>query len=208
MRLSKTAWLVLGIGIFIIAFASLFTLSSGQSGEQERLNDSLATAQGLEPKLISEREDLAGQQAQWEKRAIDAESALNRSQAQFPRSAESIDYDQLLFQIADDCDLQIMEIFASEPAEEWVEDILYAVATFKVKVRSEESPPSTVAAFENYIDATVADMLDFINNIDTSEDFSNATIELVEMKNLKPPAAVPAEGPEATIQLIIYGFPR
>ncbi|GAH59611.1 unnamed protein product, partial [marine sediment metagenome] len=37
MRLSKTAWLILGIGIFVIAFGSLFMGYSRQSGEQERL---------------------------------------------------------------------------------------------------------------------------------------------------------------------------
>ena len=42
MKLSKTALLVLGIGIFILGFAFLFVLYSGQSGEQEQLTGSLA----------------------------------------------------------------------------------------------------------------------------------------------------------------------
>lgn len=210
MRLSKTALLVLGIGIFIIAFASLFTLSSGQSAEQEQLNEKLATAQGLLPKLVDEGEDLAGQLTQWEKRVTEATSLLNRSEARFPKSVDSIDYDQTLFQIADNCGLQVINITASEPAEKRVKNITYAVTSFRVKVRSEETPPSTVAAFESYIDATVRDILDFINEIATSEDFGNATVKLVDMKKLEPPEDIIGgeTGPEAAVELTIYGFQR
>lgn len=209
MRFSKTALLVLGIGVFVLGFVSLFFLSSGQSGEQERLNASLETNRNILPKLIDERDDLTSQLAQWQEKAAGAEAALNRSQSEFPRSVESINYDEILFQIANECDLQIMEITASRPDWEGVEDIIYTVTTFIVKVQSEQSPPtSTVEAFENYIDDTVADVLDFTNSIATSDDFENATIEVVEMKKLEPPAELPADGPEATVQIIIYGFPR
>jgi hypothetical protein len=210
MRLSRTAWLVLGIGIFIIAFATLYTISSGQSGEKEQLSGSLAKAQALLPKLIAEREDLAGQLTQWEEKLAEVTSSLSRSEARFPKSVESIEYDETLFKIADDCDLQIVEITASEPGEEKAEDIIYTTTTFEVKVRGKESPPSTVGEFEMYIDDTVANMLDFINAIATSEEFNVGTIELVDMEKLEPPEEVAGDetGPEATIKLIIYGFPR
>ena len=39
MKLSKTALLVLGIGIFIIALVAMYYVNSGQSGEQKQLND-------------------------------------------------------------------------------------------------------------------------------------------------------------------------
>lgn len=61
MRLSKTAWLILGIGIFVIAFATLYTVYSRQSGEEEQLQGSLSGAQALLPKLIAEREDFESQ---------------------------------------------------------------------------------------------------------------------------------------------------
>ena len=54
-------------------------------------------------------------------------------------------------------------------------------------VRSRELPPSTVDTLETYIDDTVANMLDFIDDIATSEKFNVGTIELVAMTNLEPP---------------------
>jgi len=212
MKISKTALLVLGIGIFIIAFAALFTLFSGQSGEQERLNDSLAAAQSLLPKLIAEREDLAGQLTQWESDLAKVTSSLGKSEARFPKSVESIEYDETLFRIADDCDLRIIDLTASEPQDEKVvdTDITYAVTNFKVVVRSKESPPSTLGDFEAYIDETLANMLEFINIVATSEEFNVGTIELVNIEKLEPPEEIQEDetGPEAEIQIIIYGFPR
>jgi len=210
MRVSKTAWLILGAGVFVIAFGTLFMSYSRQSGEQEWLEDSLSVAQALWPQLIAEREDLEDQLTQWEGELAKATSSLSSSKARFPKSVQSIEYDEALFDIADDCDLQIMKITASEPRDKKVEDITYTTTTFEVVVRSEESPPSTVDKFETYIDETVADILDFINIIATDEEFNVGTIEVVEMKNLEPPGEITGDEmwPEATIKLIIYGFTR
>ena len=131
---------------------------------------------------------------------------------------DSIDYDETLFRIADDCNLEIMSLTASEPENEEVKgtDITYTVTTFEVVVRSQETPPSTVDEFETFIDETVANMLDFIDDITTSEEFNVGTIELVGMENLEPPASADLEeadeaarrdlAPQATINIVIYGF--
>ena len=208
MRLSRTAWLVLGIGVFIIAFATLFSINAGQSGEQKQINDSLAAAQALLPKLVAEREDWEGQLTQWENKVDEVTSSLSKFKATFPRSLESIEYDETLFDIAHDCDLEIAEITTSEPRNEKVEDVTYSVTTLKVVVRAADSKPGSVMAFETYIDNTVAKILDFIDIVATSEDFTNATIELVDMKNLEPPGEITGNEnkPEATISLAIYGY--
>jgi hypothetical protein len=213
MKLSKTALLVLGIGIFVIAFAAMFSISSGQRGEQERLDGSLATAQALLPKLIAEREDLEGQLAEWEEKVAGITSALNTSEARFPKAVESVEFDEALFLMAEDCDLQIIELTATEPRNKTEKDtdITYAVTTFEVTVRSAESPPTTAEAFETYIDETLDNMLDFINTIATSQEFNIGIIEVVEMEDLEPPVEEVEEnavGPEATIQITVYAFPR
>lgn len=212
MRLSKTALLVLGIGIFVIAFATLFSISSGQRGEQERLDGSLAQAQSLLPKLIAEREDLEGQLAEWEEKVSTVTSALNTSEARFPKAVESVEFDEALFLMAEDSNLQVVELSATEPKDkkEKDTDITYALTTFEVKVRSAESPPITAEKFETYIDETLDNMLDFINTIATSQEFNIGIIEVVDIEDLEPPVEVPedAVGPEATIQITVYAFPR
>jgi hypothetical protein len=212
MKISKTALLVLGIGVFILAFAILFTLYSGQSGEQEQLNDSLATAQGLLPGLIAEKEDLASQLAQWEGEVDKARVALDKSEGRFPKSVESIEYDEVIFKLASDCELLITELTASEPAVERVKDtdIQYDVSNFTVVLVNAESPPSTAGEFEVYIDETVDKVLEFVHLAVATPDFGVATIQVVAIDGLEPPEELEGEesGPEATVTFAIYGFPR
>jgi len=212
MKLSKTAFLVLGIGIFVLGFAILFVLYSGQSGEQEQLSGRLATTQGLLPGLIAEKEDLAVQLAQWQGELDKAMLALSKSEGRFPKSVESIEYDEVIFKLAEQSGLQIIELTASEPAEEGVKgtDITYAVTTVTVLLENEESPPGTAGEFEVYIDQTVDKVLEFIHLVVTTPDFGVATIKLAAIDGLEPPEEIEGEeaGPEATLELAIYGFPR
>ena len=212
MKLSKTAFLVLGIGIFILGFAILFVLYSGQSGEQEQLNSSLDAAQGLLPEIIAEKGDLAGQLARWEGELDKARAALSKSEARFPKSVESIEYDEVIFKLAEQSGLLIIELTASEPAEEGVKgtEIIYAVTTVEVVVWNIDSPPSTAGAFEVYIDETVDKVLEFIHLVVTTPDFNVATFKVASIEGLEPPEELEGDetSPEATLELAIYGFPR
>ncbi|GAI17649.1 unnamed protein product [marine sediment metagenome] len=123
---------------------------------------------------------------------------------------QSIEYDEALFDIAEDCDLEITELTASEPRDKKtemegieVEDITYATTTFEVTVRAAEPPPDSMTVA--YIDKTVANILDFIDTIATDEDFTNATVELVNME-IPEREAEEAEATSATIKIIIYGY--
>jgi hypothetical protein len=189
LRLSKTAGLILGIGIFVIAFASLYMVYSGQGDEQERLDDSLSVTQAILPKLVSEKEDwesqlttLESELTQWESALTRATSLLNRTAASFPESVESIEYDEELFRIADGWKLEIINLTASEPADQEAEDITYSVTSFTVKVSGE-----------------VADILGFINTIVTHEDFLDATVEQVNI-------SIPVPLTEAEKEQIKEGF--
>jgi Tfp pilus assembly protein PilO len=190
MRLSRTAWLILGIGVLVIALGTLYMVYSRQVSEQQELAASLSTAQARLPKVISDRQAAEAELTQWQDKLAEATSLLDKSQAQFPGSAESIEYDEVLFEIADSCDLEVMSLTASEPRDKKVEDVTYTVTTFEVEVRGE-----------------VDDILDFIHDIATREYFTTATVELV---NIKVPEAAEDEEetkpPEATISLVGYSY--
>lgn len=185
MRISRTAWLILGIGISVIAVSILVWVYFDQSGEQKTLNESLSGAQKTLPILVSQREDLESQLTQLKSELAQAESLFYKAKASF-ESVESIEYGEALFDIADDCNLEITKLTASEPSDEKVETITYITASFTVVV-----------------EGTVADILDFVDTIATDEDFANATIELVNMQVPEPEE----EGkPSATINLVLYGY--
>lgn len=193
MKLSRTAWLILGIGVFAIAFVSLYVVYLQQGREQQRLDDSLSLAQATLPTVVLERDDLKNALAQ-------ATSLLNAARSGFPDSVDSIRVDEKLFEIAKICDLKITSLTTSEPSDEEVETVTYSVAPFVVDVKGE-----------------VADILDFINTIATDEYFTNTTVELVdivvpepltekEKRGLTEAAIAGRETPSATIDLIIYGY--
>ena len=212
MKISKTALIVLGIGIFVIIFATLFVLYSGQSGERAQLNTSLTKTQGLLPELIAEKEDLTGQLAQWEGELAKARVALSKSEGRFPKSVESIEYDETIFKLAEDSGLLIIELTASEPTEEKVKDtdIIYDITIITVVLVNAESPPGTAGDFEVYIDETVDKVLEFIHLVVVTPDFGVATIQVAAIDGLEPPEELGEgeTGPEATLELAIYGFPR
>jgi hypothetical protein len=212
MKISKTALIVLGVGVFILVFALIFVMYSGQTGEREQLNASLTKAQGVLPELLAEKADLESQLAQWQSELDKAMMALSKSQGRFPKSVESIEYDEVLFKLADQSGLMIIEITASEPTKETVKgtDITYYVTAFEVIVKNAESPPGSAGDFEVYIDETVDKVIEFIHLVVVTPDFGIATIKVAAIKGLEPPEELEEdeEGPEAILDLAIYGFPR
>ena len=141
MRISKTALLILGIGIFVIAMGSLFMVYRGQASEQKILNDRLTTAQSALPPLISEKEDLESQLTALEDAVAEAELSLFQAKTIFPDTVESIEYDELLFSIADDWNLDITKLTASEPGIVEVEDILFTATSFTISIKGDKSRP-------------------------------------------------------------------
>ena len=200
MNISKTTWLILGIGIFIIAIGILSWLYLEQRGEQKTLTDSLAQANVTYPSVVSQRGDLEIQLTQWETDLAEAVLLLADVEVIFPESVESIEYDEELFNIADDCDLEIIELTASEPGALEVESVTYSVTSFTVVVESDYGYSDKII---------VNNMLKFVDTIANSEyftdttHFANATIELV---NIQVPQVEEEGEPSATINLVIYGY--
>ena len=186
MKLTRTAWLILGIGIFVIAAGTLSWVYFQQKDEQERLDENLLLENSTLSALVSQKGNLESQLTQLESELAEAESLLDEAEAKFPESVESIEYDEILFGIADDWGLEITSLTASEPSDEEVDDVTYSVTSFEVVVRGE-----------------VPDILDFIGTIATSDDFTTATVELVDME---VPCPGEEEKPSATINLVIYSY--
>jgi len=190
MRLGRTAWLVLGIGIFVIVLATLYTVYSRQSSEQEELKKSLAGAGAQLPRLISQREALESQLTEQQSKLAEAQSLLSTAQASFPKLPASIEYDEVLSEIAHDYSLEVMSMAAAEPREKKVGDVTYIVISFEVEVRGE-----------------VNSMLGMVNAIATDERLTSAGVELVNIK--VPQAATEGEEPGkplGTIKFVGYSY--
>lgn len=186
LSLSKTALWILGIGLFVIISAVLLALQASRSGDAEQLEENLTMTQSVLTTLIAEREDLDGQLAQLENQLDLAETAYDRSQAKFPEAVASIEYDEELFFIAGDYNLEIIRLTASEPREKKMEEVPFDNTVIEVEVRGE-----------------VSNILSFINNVTTGGFFNSATVELV---NLEVPEPDEDEQPSAVITIIVYSY--
>lgn len=190
MRLGRTAWLVLGIGVFVIAFATLFTIYFQQSAEGEELENSLAGAQTQLAKLISGRESLEAQLTQQQSKLNSARALLNSARASFPSLGASIDYDEVLSELADDYNLEVLSMSADKPREKEVDDITFLVVSFEVKVKGE-----------------VNSILNMVSAIAEDDRLASATVETVDIE--VPQVTIAGEEPEepsATIELVGYSY--
>jgi hypothetical protein len=192
VKITRTTWLILALGVFVIAFAGLYMVYSRQASQQKDLKSSLAEAEAAYPQLTSQIQTLQGQLAQRQSDLAAELSKLSQAKAKFPASVQRIDYYQRLLAIADDCDLNVMSLTASQPRQENVDSVTYLVTTFNVAVRGE-----------------VANMLDFVHTLATSQYFTNATVTVVSINIPEPPTGQGGtlQKPQASISLNIYGYP-
>jgi len=155
------------------------------------------------PLLISQGEELASQLTQLESELAQARVLLDEAKAGFPESVESIECDEELFEIADDCNLEITRITSSPPVDRGVEMVTYSITSFAVVV--EGNPEKyTDMEVDEMMKAMVDDILEFVNTIATSEYFTNATVEMVSMMVPEPEAE--CQKPSATINLVFYTY--
>lgn len=194
MKLSRTAWIVLGTGILVIVMAGLGVVYSQQSSEQKRLNDSLAVAQSTFPGLVTEKTsweeqvaDLQSELSRSESDLVWAQTLLNSARTSFPTTVESIEYDEILFQFARDWQLELTGLTASEPVNTTVEDINYSTTTFSVAVAGKPGKATVKNAadykqlYREYTYQAVGNILSYINAIATGTDFTTTTISSVEI---------------------------
>lgn len=223
MKLSKTVWIILGVAIFIIGFVVLYMMYSRQGDEQEQLKSKIAANQAALVGLIKEREswqsqllNLQDELAQRRDALTEANLALSQAGTGWPTSAESIEYDEKLFAMADAWNLEITLVTAVEPTEIKVEGITFTVSSFNVEVkgkpREEDKLSRTYAEYREYLYKTVDDILAFVNTIVNDKDFASAGIELVSMQVPQPLTQEEIDqdaeqaSPTAQINLNIYTY--
>jgi len=175
MKLSKKATLIVIIVVFAIALGVLFYIYSGQNKERADLNERLSFAQTLLPGLVDNRETREDQLTQ-------AESLLAAGQAQFPETVESIEYDDDLFEIAEDCNVSLTKVTASKPTGKAIGAVTYSMSSFVVVVHG-----------------GIDNIMDFIYAIRTGDDFQLPWS--AEVTGIK----INVSGGSAEVNLIIYG---
>jgi hypothetical protein len=183
MRLSKTVWMILGIAVFVIGAVVIFMLYQGQTDKRQEARDELESAQGtvllllqqkgnVETELVDKKNELVQWQdtiEQLEEQVAQLDKTLIQTQEEFPVSAESIEYDEKLFSIALNNDVELSILTASELSEVTVDGINYETASFGIEARGE-----------------VVNILTFINEIVNEDEFKTAAIDQANLSIPQP----------------------
>ncbi|MDD5509370.1 MAG: hypothetical protein PHI12_00920 [Dehalococcoidales bacterium] len=203
MKLGRTARIVLIVGAFIVAFFVINQMKEEAESEQRSLNVQLQLSQGILPKLAAEKADLQGRIVLLESELAEAAASLEASRAEFPADIQSIEYDEIIFDIAHQRDLDVVSLTVSEPASQKVEvtvqpadpqaksvtyTVNYTVTNFNIAVEGQpvEPAPEETNQFREYIYQTVDDILDCINSIATGDDFATANVSSVDINIPEP----------------------
>ncbi len=203
MKLGRTARIVLIVAAFIFAFFIVNQMKGEAESQQHSLDMQLEVTQLVLPKLAADKEALGEQLVLLESDLALAAASLEESRAEFPADIQSIEYDEILFNIAHQWDLDIISLTASEPSSRSVEvtiepadpeaesvtyTITYTVTSFNITVEGKpvEPTPEEVEEFRAYLYQTVADILSYFNSIATGEDFTTATVESVNIAIPEP----------------------
>mgnify|MGYP001039334601 CR=1 FL=1 len=208
MKLGKTARIILIVGAFGFAFYFMFQMKADAESARKNQEIQLNATEQVLPNLASQKEDLQEELAILEADLAEAESSLEETMGTFPEDIQSIEYDEILFAIADQWDLNVVSLTASEPSYQTVDisvqppsaeeneeesepesySIEYTTTSFNITVEGKpiKPAPEEVEEFRLYIHQTVDDILGYFNTMATGDDFITARINTVNISIPEP----------------------
>jgi len=220
MKISRVTWIILGVVVFAAAFGVLYMLYAGQTREQDSLRGKISSNQAKLVQLNAERQNwqsqltaLEDQLAQKQSELVAANQALAEARTGWPEAAESIEYDETLFKIADGWHLQIDSLVAGEKQSRVVQGITFGTTTFSVTISGPEIKATESIEYQDKVYGVVNDILSYIDSLAKQKEFATATINGVSMT--VPPAMTREEldaaggvgpAPTVTITLTIYTY--
>ena len=141
MKISRKTWLIVAIGILVIALASLGMLRSQQVSEQNQLNEQLILAQSRLSGV--NLEELSSQQAEQEEQLSQATSQFEVLKTVLSQPAGSMTVTDILFDIARVHGVEVTEMTSSGLTDGSLEGVPCLV--IPVAVRVEGDVPNLVS---------------------------------------------------------------
>lgn len=178
MKLSKISWLILTVGITIIAFTSLGIAHSQQVHKQNQLNEELSLAERRLNGL--QFEELSSQQEELEKQLSQTISQLETAKTRLSQPAESIAASDALFGIAETCGVEVTEMSSSGPSSGDLEGVTCSVLPLTARVEGDvPNLISFVIKLNSDFMTGVVKSVDISVSENTTEERSAANIRLL-----------------------------
>lgn len=137
MKLSRTSWIILTIGVLIIVSGSLGMARSNQLKEQRQVEENL-TASNQQLKVL-QTDKLLAEQQDLQAKIKNATEELIKSKGYLAQPTESILTSENLFNIAKLCKVEITEIASPGQGASKLGDISFSVLPVTVIINGEVS---------------------------------------------------------------------
>lgn len=204
LKLSKTSWLILSAGVFLVILAGLGLTRSQQVKEQSALNDELAT---YEKRLALLQTSQLSQHLENLKVQIEEnEAQVEDAKARLEQTVISVDVADELYKIAEYCSVNITNFTSSVISESKYEGI--AISTISLSAVIEGAKQNVV------------DFVQSVNNGFVTGNVATAQVTFGDAEPLEEPSESeeseeqePVEGEElatgmasARISILIYSY--
>jgi hypothetical protein len=174
MKRNSRVGLIIIIVVIVAALVGLYTgVYRPQAAEQEDLIARRDRAQVLQPQLSADKSDLEGE-------LVSAQSSLDASQTQYPQEIHSIEFGEYIFEIIEECNLQLASLNFPKPTSLSQGSVTYSVVSLSLPVSG-----------------TVENIFKLIDIIKTDPRFASTRVSSVNLN---------VGGGSATIAVTIYGY--
>lgn len=133
MKVSRTTWWILTIGIFAILLITAGVTYNRNRAEQSQLTQQIAQVNQEYVTYLAQKDDVDARLAQ-------ANSQLLSAKGEFAKSAESIETSATLFELAEESNVTITSLTCSLPEEEEVNGIVYRVLSLNITAETAVLP--------------------------------------------------------------------
>ena len=165
MKFTKISLLIIGAGILIAVFVILYLSYSQYVNQREALSQTIEAAQNQISKISAEKRPLEPQVAQLEQKIADLKSSYDKAKGEFPNvSIQSIEYDEELSTLAEDCAITLTHLTATDSTVLKEGSTTYIATDFTVEVTGDRT-----------------NLLDFIHRVRQSAYFSTASINSLNL---------------------------
>jgi len=182
LRLSKTSWLILSAGVFIVVLVGLGLTRSQQIQEQTGLDEELTVVQKrLDNLKVTE---LQQQQEELQQRINESEMELDEVKDRLRQPIVSVDVTDQLFSIAEYSNVVIMSLSTTPISTGQLGSVGMSTISVTTSVIGESS-----------------DVLNFIINVN-----NGLTTGIVENASISIPEDEEEESSSATLYIMVYSY--
>jgi hypothetical protein len=183
IKLTKTGWLILAAGVFVVALASLGVTRTQQLKEKSKLDQELESSTQILEKL--QTSDLRQQLDDLQQKVEETEILKDEAAQSLNETVVSVDISDELFTIADYCGVTVMNLVTSPINQSKYANINLNSTTMNIHVNGD-----------------LPNLVNFVTSL--NNDYKTGVVKTYQIS--VPSDSSGNQSPSASVQIIIYSY--